>query len=190
VAFVMRLRFVAFVVFRGSVVLVSALALLGGGPTAVALAASPPSAPVSSAAVSAAVSSAQASAAAADQANRAGAGSGGASALGGGSTGPLSPGLPQNATTSTATSAAPLLQTTTTAGDSGLSGGTAAAIGIGALAVLAAISFFIWYDARRRAPVRARAAAADGDPRGKKRPVKQRKLSPAERRRRKRGRAR
>ncbi|HSO99169.1 MAG TPA: hypothetical protein VLP43_09485 [Solirubrobacteraceae bacterium] len=174
------------------------MSLLGGGPAVVALAASPKSSPVSSAAVSAAVSSAQASAAAAQAsgaggAGSGGAGSGGASALGGGSTGPLSPGLPQsNATTSTATSASPLIQTSTTAGDSGLSGGTAVAIGIGALAVLAAISFFIWHDARRRAPVRARAAAADGDPRGgaKKRPVKPRKLSPAERRRRKRGRAR
>jgi hypothetical protein len=176
------------------VALVSAVWLLGAGPAAVALAATPKSAPVSAAAVSAAVSSAQSSAAAAAASGAgAGAGSGGASALGGGSTGPLAPGLPQsNATTSTATSAAPLIQTTTTAGDSGLSGGTAVAIGIGALAVLAAISFFIWYDARRRAPVRARAAAADGDPRGgpKKRPVKPRKLSPAERRRRKRGRAR
>ena len=177
---------------RGSVALVSAMSFLGGGPAGVALAASPASAPVSSAAVSAAVRSAQASAAAA-QASGAGSGSGGASALGGSSTGPLSPGLPQsNATTSTATSAAPLIQTSTTAGDSGLSGGTAVAIGIGALAVLAAICFFIWHDARRRAPVRARHAAADGDPRGgaKKRPVKPRKLSPAERRRRKRGRAR
>ena len=53
------------------------------------------------------------------------------------------------------------------------------------------LSFFIWRDARRRAPVRADALAT-GEGRGKpgsKPPPKPRKLSQAERRRRKRGRA-
>jgi hypothetical protein len=59
--------------------------------------------------------------------------------------------------------------------------------------VLGGISFFIWRDARRRAPTRARPAgalAAEGRRQGSKQRAKPRKLSPAERRRRKRGRAR
>jgi hypothetical protein len=58
--------------------------------------------------------------------------------------------------------------------------------------VLTGISLFIWRDARRRAPVRHRAAeAADASSRAAaKQRAKPRKLSPAERRRRKRGRAR
>jgi hypothetical protein len=59
--------------------------------------------------------------------------------------------------------------------------------------VLTGIAFFIWRDARRRAPVRGTADATAGMPggpsRGSKAPPKPRKLSPAERRRRKRGRA-
>jgi hypothetical protein len=61
------------------------------------------------------------------------------------------------------------------------------------LVLLAGISFFIWRDARRRAPVRpgmAHAVAGDGARSGSKARPKPRKLSPAERRRRKRGRAR
>lgn len=115
-------------------------------------------------------------------------------ALGQGSTSPFSPGL-----SPTATSPAPATSAATTAaaagtsgGSGGLSGGAAVAIGIGALAVLGGISIFIWYDARRRAPVRAGAEAwaVDGGRSATKPRPKPRKLSPAERRRRKRGRAR
>jgi hypothetical protein len=60
--------------------------------------------------------------------------------------------------------------------------------------VLSGISFFIWRDARRRAPVRRAATAGagiDGRSRtGSKARQKPRKLSQAERKRRKRGRAR
>jgi hypothetical protein len=72
-----------------------------------------------------------------------------------------------------------------------LSGSTAVGIGAGALIVLGGISFFIWWDARRRAPVRQRAAAATAAAgAGSRQRTKSRKLSPAERRRRKRGKAR
>ena len=110
-------------------------------------------------------------------------------------TSPFTPGIPQNqATVSTTTTPAPTVSTATSSssGGSGLSGSSAVVIGIGALALIAAISLFIWRDARRRAPVRHRAAATSGEggrP-GSKSRQKPRKLSPAERRRRKRGRAR
>ncbi len=85
------------------------------------------------------------------------------------------------------------LTTTTSSSGGGLSGGSAIAIAIGAFVVLAGISLFIWRDARRHAPVRRRPATAvpagSGGRPGSKRD-KPRKLSPAERRRRKRGRAR
>jgi hypothetical protein len=112
---------------------------------------------------------------------------------------PLSPGLPQpQATIPTATTPAqpvvPQVTNTTGASSGGLGGSGVVAIAIGALVVLGGISYFIWWDARKRAPVRARAAAiAAGDPgrrAGSKARAKPRKLSPAERRRRKRGRAR
>jgi hypothetical protein len=110
---------------------------------------------------------------------------------------PFSPGLPQSPsavpTTTTATPTATAPQTTSTAGSSGLSGTGTLVIAVGALVILAGISFFIWRDARRRAPVRARGGAvADdggGSRTGSKARAKPRKLSPAERRRRKRGRA-
>jgi hypothetical protein len=82
---------------------------------------------------------------------------------------------------------------TQTSGSSTLSGTNAILIAIGAIVLIAANSFFIWYDARRRAPVRHRAAAATAGGAGKpgsKAKAKPRKLSPAERKRRKRGRAR
>ncbi|MGH2866971.1 MAG: hypothetical protein ACRDNK_05300 [Solirubrobacteraceae bacterium] len=82
---------------------------------------------------------------------------------------------------------------TASPGNSSLSGGSAIAIAIGAVVVLAGISFYIWRDARRRAPVKAGASAGGGEGRaraGSKPPPKPRKPSPAERRRRKRGRAR
>ena len=60
--------------------------------------------------------------------------------------------------------------------------------------VIGGISYFIWFDARKHAPKRGRLAAAGvgaaGRRAGSKPPPKPRKLSPAERRRRKRGRAR
>ena len=62
---------------------------------------------------------------------------------------------------------------------------------LGAVIVLGGIAFFIWRDARRRAPVRT-ADVYDGAGRrsGSKAPPKPRKLSQAERKRRKRGKAR
>jgi hypothetical protein len=81
--------------------------------------------------------------------------------------------------------------TTSTTGG-GLNGTDGVAIGIGAMLVLGGISFFIWRDARKRAPVRQHAAtaAAGGGSGPRQRPQKSRKLSPAEKRRRKRGKAR
>jgi hypothetical protein len=111
-----------------------------------------------------------------------------------GSTSPFSPGVPVSPPT-TPTAATPTVvnpNATTTSAANGLSGTNAVLIAIGAVIVLGGIAYFIWRDARRRAPVRhAGAAALDaGGHRGSKRPVKSRKLSPAERKRRKRGRAR
>jgi hypothetical protein len=109
-------------------------------------------------------------------------------------TNPLAPGFPQpGASTPTTTTATPTITTTATAGSgSGFSGSSAILIAIGALVVLGGISFYIWRDARRRAPVRHHAPLLPGDTRksGSKQRAKPRKLSPAERRRRKRGRAR
>jgi hypothetical protein len=108
---------------------------------------------------------------------------------------PLTPGFPQpTVAVPTTTTAVPTIQTTTTAGSgSGFSGTSAFVIAVGAVLVLGGISFFIWRDARRRAPTRTRAWAPgleEGRRKGSKPPQKARKLSPAERRRRKRGRAR
>lgn len=110
-------------------------------------------------------------------------------------TNPLSPGFPQpTVSVPTTTTVAPTIQTTTTAGSgSGFSGSSALIIAIGALVVLGGISFFIWRDARRRAPTRTSAWAPgleEGRRQGSKARPKSRKLSPAERRRRKRGKAR
>jgi hypothetical protein len=66
-------------------------------------------------------------------------------------------------------------------------------IGIGALALLGGVAIFIWRDSRRHAGVRQSYTAAEalgGGRSGSKAPQKSRKLSQAERRRRKRGRAR
>ena len=109
-------------------------------------------------------------------------------------TNPLSGGFPQPSVPTPTTTATPTITTSATAGGaSGLSGTSAIAIAIGALVVLGGISFFIWRDARRRAPARHRAVAAgvgEGRRAGSKQRTKPRKLSPQERRRRKRGRAR
>jgi len=110
---------------------------------------------------------------------------------------PLRPGLPLSPAAQPTTTTTPTVTNTTTpsSGQSGLSGTGAVAIGIGAIALIGGIGFFIWRDARRRAPVRKTAAAApagagDSGRTGSKPRSKPRKLSPAERRRRKRGRAR
>ncbi len=109
---------------------------------------------------------------------------------------PFAPGIPQQPTGApSTTTATPTATPTTGTGSSntGLGGGSAIAIAIGAILVLGGISFFIWRDARRRAPVRhaiAGDAADTGGRAGSKSRAKPRKLSPAERRRRKRGRAR
>jgi hypothetical protein len=109
-------------------------------------------------------------------------------------TNPLSP-LTPSPTPAPTTTGTPTVITsaqTQTSGSSTFSGTNAIVIAIGALVVIGGISFFIWYDARRRAPVRHRAAAAtagDGGRAGSKPKTKSRKLSPAERKRRKRGRA-
>jgi hypothetical protein len=109
-------------------------------------------------------------------------------------TNPLAPGFPQpSVSTPTTTTAVPTITTTATAGGgSGFSGSSAIIIAIGALVVLGGISYYIWRDARRRAPVRHHQPAPVGEGRktGSKQRAKPRKLSPAERRRRKRGRAR
>jgi hypothetical protein len=112
-------------------------------------------------------------------------------------TNPLSPGFPQpsvSVPTTTSAPVVPTVQTTTTAGSgSGFSGGSVVIVAIGAIVVLGGISFFIWRDARRRAPTKSRALPAgieEGRRSGSKARAKPRKLSPAERRRRKRGKAR
>jgi hypothetical protein len=110
----------------------------------------------------------------------------GGGSLGGGLTSPG--GIP---TTATATPTVISTGTASTSGSSGLSGNSAIAIAIGAFVVLGGISYFIWRDARRRAPVTARAAAERDRQNvpGSRAPPKARKLSAAERKRRKRGRA-
>ncbi len=110
---------------------------------------------------------------------------------------PFSQGLPQPqatvpTTTQPAAPAAPSQSTTTTGSSAGGLGGSGVlAIAIGAVVVLGGISYFIWWDARKRAPVRALAGGPGMRGRSGSKPrAKPRKLSPAERRRRKRGRAR
>ena len=106
---------------------------------------------------------------------------------------PLSPGFPQPSVSIPTTTAAPTVAQTTSSGSgSGLTGNSAIIIAIGAIVVLGGISFYIWRDARRRAPVRAHSAGPidEGRRAGSKAKPKPRKLSPAERKRRKRGRAR
>jgi hypothetical protein len=119
----------------------------------------------------------------------------GTPSLGGQGTNPLTPGFPQPSVSipTPTTTAVPTINTATSAGSgSGFSGSSAIIIAIGALIVLGGISFYIWRDARRRAPVRAHAAGPIGEGRraGSKPRAKPRKLSQAERKRRKRGRAR
>jgi hypothetical protein len=108
---------------------------------------------------------------------------------------PFSPGLPSSpgATPTGTTQTAITSPSSTSTGGGNLGGGSVVAIAIGAIVLLGGISFFIWRDARRRAPVRRRPAVAtsgEGSRAGSRQRAKPRKLSPAERRRRKRGRAR
>jgi hypothetical protein len=118
----------------------------------------------------------------------------GAALAQGGPINPFAPGLPQSVPSIPTQPQTPnIVVPTSTSSSSGgsLSGGAAIAIAIGAVIVLGGISFFIWRDARKRAPVRQRLAAEGGVASGGSKPrPKPRKLSPAERRRRKRGRAR
>jgi hypothetical protein len=110
---------------------------------------------------------------------------------------PLTPGIPlsQPSAPTTTTPTVVTALSSTTSGGSGLSGSGAIIIALGAVVVLSGISFYIWRDARRRAPIRHHGPAmTSGREDGRELPgskrTKPRKLSPAERRRRKRGRAR
>ena len=109
---------------------------------------------------------------------------------------PLSPSFPQPSVSipTTSTTAAPTVSTTPTAGSgSAFSGNSAIIIAIGAVVVLGGIAYFIWRDARKHAPKGHRLTApidAEGRRAGSKSRPKPRKLSQAEKRRRKRGRAR
>jgi hypothetical protein len=107
-------------------------------------------------------------------------------------TGPLSPGVPAAPVTPTTSSTPTILANSSTAasGSSSLSSSDAIAIVAGAVVILTGIALFIWRDARRRAPVSPAGATADAARLPGSRRVKPRKLSAAERRRRKRGRAR
>jgi hypothetical protein len=108
------------------------------------------------------------------------------------STSPFSPGVPATPVpTTTTTATTPVVSTSSSSSGGGLSGESALFIAIGALIVLGGIAYFIWHDARRHAPVSATdLSVTAGGRSGSKAPPKSRKLSAAERRRRKRGRAR
>jgi hypothetical protein len=110
---------------------------------------------------------------------------------------PLAPGVPVSpgATPTTTTPTVITAVSSATSGGSGLGGSGAIVIALGAVVVLSGICFYIWRDARRRAPIRHHGPAmTSGREDGRELPgskrTKPRKLSPAERRRRKRGRAR
>jgi hypothetical protein len=111
-------------------------------------------------------------------------------------TNPLSGGISPLSPVPTTTTPTTVITNATTAapGSSSISSASVIAIAVGAVIVLGGISVFIWRDARRRAPVATRPSRAgpsgDGRRAGSKPPAKPRKPSPAERRRRKRGRAR
>ena len=123
----------------------------------------------------------------------------GGAAVGTSTTNPLSGGVSpvSPAQTPTTTSTTPTVVNTSTAaqGNSSLSTGSALAVVIVAVLLIGGIAYFIRRDARKHAPVRAGAGAGGGDVgtqgrrTGSKAPPKARKLSAAERKRRKRGRA-
>ncbi len=98
----------------------------------------------------------------------------------------------QNAVSPSTNNVAPA---TTTSGSGGLSGADAFIIGIVGVAVLFGIAFFVWRDARSHAARVGHGADSDSmfgkrAHAGSKAPPKARKLTAAERKRRKRGRAR
>jgi hypothetical protein len=109
-----------------------------------------------------------------------------------GTTSPFSPGVPVSPVTSSTSTTTPVITSTSTSGGGGLSGSDAILIAVGALVVLIGVSAFIWRDARRHAPVKQGAdrLSLDSSRRTTKAAHKPRKLSPAERKRRRRGRAR
>ncbi len=109
-----------------------------------------------------------------------------------GTTNPFSPGVPVSPVTSSTSTTTPVITSTSTSGGGGLSGTDAILIAVGALVVLIGVSAFIWRDARRHAPVKPGAdrVSLDSSRRATKATPKPRKLSPAERKRRRRGRAR
>ena len=72
---------------------------------------------------------------------------------------PLSPGIPALPTPSTPTPTVPVTTTSSSSGG-GFSGTDAIAVAAGAVVLLVGISFFIWRDARRRAPTGGRVATA------------------------------
>ena len=97
----------------------------------------------------------------------------------------------QNATAGNTSPAAPVTSSTSSGG---LSGGDAVLIAVIAVLVLSGIAFFVWRDSRRHA---AQIGHGHEEPMygarahsGSKTPHKPRKLKPAERKRRKRGKAR
>jgi hypothetical protein len=75
-----------------------------------------------------------------------------------------------------------------------LSGSGIALVAAGAVLLIAAIGFFVWRDSRKHAGRRHAATSKKPQPKpkipGSQRPPKPRKLSPTEKKRRKRGRAR
>ncbi len=113
----------------------------------------------------------------------------------------LTPGLPPQAPVATPTTTqpqqvpvAPVVTSTTNAGGS-ISGAEALLLALGAAVVLVAVAYFIYRDSRHHASLLSRVSAAtrmpgDDPTRGSKAPHKSRKLSVAEKKRRKRGRAR
>jgi hypothetical protein len=111
--------------------------------------------------------------------------------LPGSSSNPLSPGIPASPATPATSSTPTVIQNSSasTTGGSTFSSGSALLIAIGAVVLLGGISFFIWRDARRRAPQRG-GEGYEIRRSGTKRAPKPRKPSAAERKRRKRGRAR
>jgi hypothetical protein len=97
------------------------------------------------------------------------------------------------ATTPAVTTATPV--TTTASSSGGLSGLDGVIIGVVVALLLGGVAFWIWYDARGHVARIGRGGGGDalfgqGAHAGSKTPRKARKLTPAERKRRKRGRAR
>ena len=112
----------------------------------------------------------------------------------------LTPGLPQAPVATPTTTqpqqvpVAPVVTSTTNAGGS-ISGAEALLLALGAAIVLLGVAYFIFRDSRHHASLLSRVGAAtrmpgDAPTRGSKAPHKSRKLSAAEKKRRKRGRAR